>query len=271
MQKNKFVHEGIKAVCNCAVKKLIAMGLVVAAMGSAVIPNIAQAQFDPNAGFYNTGEEKKETPEGDENKTDGDMTRNDDENKTDEDMPHNEEKEYLQIQTSLTGRKYVVIPAGVTAEVNQEGAFAVIGDDGCAGVYDDGTVTAGRASEVIAQRGSIVKLERLATIALSDGRTFAYEPPNEFFEVTSPDFSKLKDQEPFSLTRPLPVSPCPAPPQPELNENGSVSRPSFVQFLQALPKWIEDVAKEFKFDPDEAVIDTARVFFQTAKAKFEKK
>lgn len=249
MQKNKFIHPDIKAVCNCATKKLVAMGLVVAAMGSAVIPNIAQAQFDPNAGFYNTGEEKKETPEGDKNQND-------------RSKPINSENMSLQIRESEDGRKYVVIPPGVTAVVNQDGAFAVIGDDGCAGVYDDGTVTAGRDSEVIAQRGSIVKLERLATIALSDGRTFAYEPPNEFLEITSPDFSTLKDQEPFSLTRPLPVSPCPAPPHPDLDQNGSVSEQSFVKFLLALPNWIEEIANTFKLDPNQARVNSAKVFFQ---------
>ena len=246
MQKNNFVHPDIKAVCNCAVKKLIAMGLVVAAMGSAVIPNIAQAQFDPNAGFYNTGEEKKETPEGDEHQ-----------NK--ENNHSNSENMSLHIQTTEDGLKFVKIPAGVTAEVNQKGAFAVIEEDGRASVRDDGIVTAAMDSVVIAHGGSVVQLERLARIVLSDERAFVYGTQNEFLEITS--LAR------FSLTRPLPV----APPQPELDENGSVSRPSFVQFLQALPKWIEDVAKKFNFDQDEAVLETARVFFQTAKAKFNKK
>lgn len=257
MQKNKFIHPDIKAVCNCAVKKLIAMGLVVAAMGSAVIPNIAQAQFDPNAGFYNTGEEKKETPEGDENKTDGDTTRNDDENKTDEDMPHNEEKEYLQIQTSLTGRKYVVIPSGVTALLEDDDAIADVREDAYAVIRDCATATAWDSSSIV--------LTHMARITLPDDSTYMFVAPDKFLEVTSQNLFSIGNQEPFRLTRSLPVSPCPAPPQPVLDGNGSVSRSSFVQFLQALPKWIEEVAKTFKLDPNEAVIDTARLFFQAMK------
>lgn len=253
MRKNKFIHPDIKAVCNCAVKKLIAMGLVVAAMGSAVIPNIAQAQFDQNAEFYNTGEEKKETPEGDEHQ-----------NK--ENNHSNRENMSLHIQTTKDGRKFVKIPAGVTAWLEDDDAIADVRVDAYAVIHDGAAARANGGSRIV--------LTHMAQVTLLDldgnSRAFVYSAPNEFLEITSPDFSTLKDQEPFSLTRPLPVSPCPAPPQPELNGNGSVSTKSFLQFLQALPKWIEEVAKTFKFDPDTAIELTERAFFNAAMKKGKK-
>ncbi len=253
MQKNKFIHPDIKAVCSSATKKLVTMGLLVATVGSAVIPNIAQAQFDPNAGFYNTGEEKKETPDGDENQNE-------------ENKPSNSENMSLQIQKTKDGRKYVVIPSGVTAWLEDDDAIANVSENGYAVIQDGGMARAGEGAHIILAHAAQF------TLLDKDGnrRTFVYRAPNEFLEITSSDLSTLKDQEPFSLTRPLPVSPCPAPPHPTLDENGSVSTRSFVQFLLALPKWIEDVANTFKFDPNEAVIDTSRVFYQTVQAKFKK-
>ncbi len=62
-----------------------------------------------------------------------------------------------------------MIPPGITAKVYQEGAFAAIADDGRAGVYNDGIVTASMDSVVIARGGSVGQLERLARIVLSDG------------------------------------------------------------------------------------------------------
>ena len=45
MQKNKFIHEDIKAVCNSATKKLIACGLVVAVNGGNIV-NAQTKEFD---------------------------------------------------------------------------------------------------------------------------------------------------------------------------------------------------------------------------------